>query len=467
LVLAVKTHNDIDVDRLIKVFSEESSRLGVDYADLRIERVRFNRIELREGVLTTVSGMDYGLAVRVYHNGAFGFAFSSVLNVESIRRALANAYSMAKSARSKLPKPFLFESAESYYEHPVHESIENVPIDTKARDLLELDKLLSEKPFVRSRTVYYYEAVEERYYASTEDRRLGERRELVYIAASVFGQQEGVRGSSIVTNGTIKGYYLWRKMSIEEFAEKALQRLESQLKAKPPKSGNFPVVLAPETVGVFVHEAFGHLAEADLVAAGSALQGKKGQEVAAPIVTIVDDPSIDDGFGTLRYDDEGVKTAKAVIVENGVHKQVMTDRVHATLLDEEPTGNARAESFRYPPIVRMRNTIMLPGDATFEEMLEDIEFGYYIVSTAGGQTNLDGSFQVGVREAYEIVNGELGAPVRNLSITGNTLETLRNIDMVGKDFRLFYGRCGKGQVVFVSDGGPHVRVKKMTVGGRA
>ncbi len=465
--MAAKNHDNIDVDRLISVFSKEATRLKITYADLRIERVKFNRLELREGVLTTLSGMDYGLAVRIYHNGAFGFAFSSILNVESIKRALVYAYSMARSARSKLPRPALFEPAESYYEHPVYEGIEDVSIDIKARDLLELDKLLAEKPFVKSRTVYYYEAVEEKYYASTEDRHLGERRELAYIAASVFGQQEGVRGSSIVTNGTIKGYYLWKKMSIEEFAEKALQRLESQLRAKPPKSGNFPVVLAPETVGVFVHEAFGHLAEADLVAAGSALQGRKEQEVAAPIVTIVDDPSIDDGFGTLRYDDEGVKTARAVIVENGVHKQVMTDRVHATLLDEEPTGNARAESFRYPPIVRMRNTIMLPGDATFEEMLEDIEFGYYIVSTAGGQTNLDGSFQVGVREAYEIVNGELGAPVRNLSITGNTLETLRNIDMVGKDFQLFYGRCGKGQVVFVSDGGPHVRVKRMTVGGRA
>ncbi len=465
--MAAKNHDNIDVDRLISVFSKEATRLKITYADLRIERVKFNRLELREGVLTTLSGMDYGLAVRIYHNGAFGFAFSSILNVESIKRALVYAYSMARSARSKLPRPALFEPAESYYEHPVYEGIEDVSIDIKARDLLELDKLLAEKPFVKSRTVYYYEAVEEKYYASTEDRHLGERRELAYIAASVFGQQEGVRGSSIVTNGTIKGYYLWKKMSIEEFAEKALQRLESQLRAKPPKSGNLPVVLAPETVGVFVHEAFGHLAEADLVAAGSALQGRKEQEVAAPIVTIVDDPSIDDGFGTLRYDDEGVKTARAVIVENGVHKQVMTDRVHATLLDEEPTGNARAESFRYPPIVRMRNTIMLPGDATFEEMLEDIEFGYYIVSTAGGQTNLDGSFQVGVREAYEIVNGELGAPVRNLSITGNTLETLRNIDMVGKDFQLFYGRCGKGQVVFVSDGGPHVRVKRMTVGGRA
>lgn len=464
---AGKLYSEVDVESMASTFSREASRLGVEYADLRVELVRFNRLELREGILTNISGIDYGLSVRVYYNGALGFAFSTTPTADSVRSALEKAYAMARTSRSSIPKPFILESRESYYVHPVVESVEDVSIDVKVKDLIELDKLLLEKPFIKSRSVYYYETVEEKYFVSTENRFLGEKRELAYIALSLFGQQEGVRGSSILTGGTIKGYNLWRKMGLVEFAENGIKRLESQLKAKQPRSGSFPVVLAPEAVGVFVHEAFGHLAEADLVVSGSVLQGRQREEVAAPIVTIVDDPSIDDGFGTFRYDDEGVEASRVTIVENGVHKQVMTDRIHATLLGEKPTGNARAESFRHPPLVRMRNTVMLPGDASFEEMIEDIEFGYYIVSTAGGQTNLDGSFQVGVREAYEIVKGEVRAPVRNLSITGNTLETLKNIDMVGKDFHVFYGRCGKGQVVFVSDGGPHVRVKTMTVGGRA
>ncbi|ALL00199.1 Zn-dependent protease TldD [Pyrodictium delaneyi] len=443
-----------------------ASRMGVEFAEIRIERTRFTRIELRDGVINVSSGIDYGAAVRVYANGSIGFAFTTRVSLDSLRRALEQAHALARAAPGKQTKPMLFDPAEDFYEHPVKRSIEDVPIDVKLKDVMELDKLVAEKDFVKSRFIVYNERSEERYYASTEERYLGEKRELVYLYASLFGAEAGVRGSAHITQGTIKGYTLWEKMSQEKAAGELLGRLQRQLRAKTPRAGNFPVVIAPEALGVFVHEAFGHLAEADLVEAGSALQGKKGQQVASSLVTIVDDPAVDDGFGTLRYDDEGVKTAKAVIVEKGIHRQIMTDRIHAALLDAKPTGNARAESFRYPPLVRMRNTLMLPGDHSVEELFEGIEFGYYIVSTAGGQTNIDGSFQVGVEEAYEIVNGEVGEPVRNLSIVGNTLETLLNIDAVAKDFGLFYGRCGKGQLVYVSDGGPHVRVRKMTVGGR-
>ncbi|ABM80276.1 putative Zn-dependent protease, TldD [Hyperthermus butylicus DSM 5456] len=438
----------------------------IDLADIRVERIQFTRIDVENGTVKISSGIDYGAAVRVFVNGVMGFAFTTRVTVDSLRRALEQAYSMASAHREKLSKPLTFEAVEDYYEAPVKRSIVDVPIDAKLSDVLELDKAIASAPQVKSRRVVYVERVEERYYASTEDRVLGEKRELVYVYASAFGVEAGVRAAAHVTQGTIKGYYVWEKTSQEQLAQQLLKRLTNQFKAKTPKAGNFPVVLAPEALGVFVHEAFGHLAEADLVVAGSALQGKKGEKVASELVTIVDDPTIEDGFGTIKYDDEGVRTARAVIVERGIHKQVMTDRVHAAMLNENPTGNARAESFRHAPLVRMRNTVLLPGDHSVEEVFEGIRFGYYVVATSGGQTNMDGSFQVGIEEAYEIVNGEVGEPVRNLSIAGNTLETLMNIDAVAKDFKVFYGRCGKGQLVYVSDGGPHARVKKMTVGGR-
>ncbi len=456
-----------EIDVLLERFVAEAARLGVEFADIRVELKPFTRIELRDGSPTVIRGVDAGAAIRVFHGGSFGFSYASRLTVDDVLSGLRAAYSMARVSPGGFPKPLTLDPARAYYSHPVKRSIEDVDLESKLQDLLMFDGIISGEPRVKSRSVFYVEMIEERHYASTEERYLGERRELVYVAASAFGSESGVRGSSVVTNGTIKGYYVWDKVDQESLARNLLERLDAQLRAKAPRAGVFPVVLAPEAVGVFVHEAFGHLAEADLVAAGSALRGRKGDRVAAERVNIVDDPFIDDGFGTYRYDDEGVSVARAVIVEEGVHRQVMTDRIHSVLLGEKPTGNARAQSFRYPPLVRMRNTVMLPGDSSLDEMLEDIEFGYYIVSTSGGQTNLDGGFQVGVREAYEIVRGEIGEPVRNLSISGNTLETLLNVDMVGRDFKLFYGRCGKGQVVFVSDGGPHVRVKKMTVGGRA
>ncbi len=454
-----------EMRNLLEKLVARASRLIGGFVEVRIEERRTTTIEMRDGVVTTSYGIDRGAAVRVYIDGSIGFAYTTRLSFDALDSALRRALSMARAVHGKLPKPLEMGSMDAYHVTPVKRSIEDVSIDAKIGDVVELDKLLAKG--AKSRTIVYREAVEEKLYASTEDRYLGERRELAYLYVSVYAEEAGVRASAHINNGTISGYMLWKKMSQQEVADKLLSRLRAQLHAKAPKAGNFPVVLAPEALGVFVHEAFGHLAEADLVVAGSVLRGKKGQQVASPLVTIVDDPGIEDGFGTIRFDDEGVKTARAVIVEKGIHKQVMTDRLHATMLGEPPTGNARAESYRYQPLVRMRNTVMLPGEHSVDEVFEGIKFGYYVVSTGGGQTNLDGSFQVGIEEAYEIVNGEIGSPVRGLSIAGNTLDTLRKIDRVAKDFKLFYGHCGKGQVVPVSDGGPHVRVSSMTVGGSA
>jgi len=459
---------EADVYRVLERFIDEASRLSGVFAELRVERVRFSRISIREGVAEVSSGIDQGIAVRVFYRGAAGFASVSRVSVDDALYALRTAYSMARAMnRGEQPRPVEVGGLRKHYRHPVKRSIDDVSVDEKVRDLERLDSIVSRPRFVKSRSIWYYDAVEQRYYASTEGRLVSEEREVSYLASSIFGLENGVRGSSIMVEGSIEGYTIWDKTGgPEKFGETLVSRLRSQLEAKTPRAGRFPVVLAPEAVGVFVHEAFGHLAEADLVASGSVLQGMKGRRVASPLVTIVDDPTVKDGFGTFMFDDEGVEASRVVIVERGVHREIMTDRLHAAMLGERPTGNARAESYRHPPLVRMRNTFMLPGDARLEEMLEDIDYGYYIVSTSGGETSPNGSFQVGVREAFEIVKGEIGEPVRNLSISGNTLETLLNIDMVGRDFKLFYGRCGKGQVVFVSDGGPHVRVKSMAVGGR-
>ena len=145
----------------------------------------------------------------------------------------------------------------------------------------------------------------------------------------------------------------------------------------------------------------------------------------------------------------------------------MHNRETAEKFNAEPTGNARAEDFRVEPIIRMRCTYMAPRDQTFEEFIEDVKSGYYFKSFRGGQANLDGTFQVGIQEGYEIDKGEIGAPVRNASISGNTLETLHKVDAVGKDFVLDPGRCGKGQTAFICDGGPHIRVREVVVGGSA
>jgi TldD protein len=267
--------------------------------------------------------------------------------------------------------------------------------------------------------------------------------------------------------GSTAGYEVFDVETPEKIGETIAKRAVEQLKAKSPKGGTFPAVLGPNVVGVFVHEAFGHLAEADLTLSGSILLDKLGKKVASDIVNVYDDGTIEGAFGSFKYDDEGIPAQKTLLIKNGIVTGLMHNRETAHKLNAKPTGNARAEDFRVEPIIRMRNTIIQPKDHSFEELVEGIKNGYYFKSFRGGQANLDGTFQVGVQEAYEIVKGELGKPVRNASISGNTLETLFQIDAVGKDFELSPGRCGKGQTAFVCDGGPHIRAKEMLVGGSA
>ncbi len=443
--------------------------LGADFADARYEKVEKTLISIQDGVLKELkSGIEEGVAIRVLYRGAWGFASSSDIALESLKKALDNAYSAAKTLAYHVKKPVRIVELPAKTD-TVKASLKidprDVPVDVKIKDYLEYEKILRSKDFVKSTTVYYADIVGLTFYASTEDRYIEQEKVITWMYTWLTGRINDIVASVRDERGAVDGYTIWNKWDKNEVASYVVNKLEKQLRAKTPRGGVYPAVLAPEIVGVFVHEAFGHLAEADLTMSGSAISDKLGKEIASPLVTIVDDPTIPGGFGTFKYDDEGVETRKAVLIEKGVVKELMVDRQYSAMLGIKPTGNARAESFKVPPLIRMRNTVLLPGDHEKEELFEDIKYGYYLVSFRGGQANLDGTFQVGVQEAYEIVNGEIGEPVRNMSISGNTLDTLKEVDAVAKDFELELGRCGKGQLAYVSDGGPHIRVRKIVIGG--
>ncbi len=443
--------------------------LEVDFADARMERVEKTLISIQDGVLKELkAGIEEGVAIRVLYRGAWGFASSSEISFESLKKALDTAYAAARTLSYHVKKPARIvelPSKTDIVRAVLKRDPRDVPVDVKIKDYLEYEKMLRGKEYVKSTTVYYADIVGTTFYASTEDRYIEQEKIITWMYTWLTGRINDIIASVRDERGAVDGYTIWDKWDKNEIARKVIDRLEKQLKAKTPKGGVYPAVLAPEIVGVFVHEAFGHLAEADLTTSGSAISDKLGKEIASPLVNIVDDPTLPGGFGTFKYDDEGVETRKAVLIEKGIVKELMVDRQYSVLLGIKPTGNARAESFKVPPLIRMRNTVMLPGDYSKEELFEDIDYGYYLVSFRGGQANLDGTFQVGVQEAYEIVNGEIGEPVRNMSISGNTLDTLKEVDAVAKDFELELGRCGKGQLAYVSDGGPHIRVRKIVIGG--
>ena len=219
-----------------------------------------------------------------------------------------------------------------------------------------------------------------------------------------------------------------------------------------------------------VHEACGHVFEGDFIEKGlSVYAGKLGQKVASDLVTVYDDGTIPQKRGTASVDDEGTPTSRVVLIENGILRGYLLDRKSARALGMEPTGNGRRESYRHLPIPRMRNTCIAPGTTPPGEILKSVKEGIFVADIGGGEVDIvAGNFVFHCTEAYFIANGEIGAPIRDATLTGNGPEVLRSIDAVGTDLGFQIGTCGKdGQMVPVSDAQPTIRIPAIVVGGTA
>lgn len=457
---------------LSKINEVATQKFGAEYAEARAQKLNKTMLTLKEErVEAAKQGIETGVALRVLFNGAWGFASVGSLDTEELINAISDACKIAKTASSRLKNRIKLAKTKTVEDHIQAKPKKNpaeVQMEEKIKTALSVNKaILSFDNRIKSCTVDYLDLTGTSYFVNSEGTRI--RQDELYIWARITATATLNGGFTFSREeiGSTAGYEIFDAKAPETLGEKVAKRAIEQLAAKPPKGGKFPVVLGPNVVGVFVHEAFGHLAEADLALSGSVLADNLGKKIGSDYVTFYDDGTINGAFGSYKYDDEGVPAQKTLLIKDGVVTGLMHNRETAQKFNAEPTGNARAEDFRVEPIIRMRNTYMAPRDHSFEELLEGIGFGYYLKSFRGGQANLDGTFQVGIQEAYEIINGEVSAPVRNASISGNTLETLFKIDAVGKDFELWPGRCGKGQTAFVCDGGPHIRVKEVIVGGNA
>jgi len=459
-------------DILIKVVDGASQKFGAEYVEARAQKLSKTMLTLKEGrVEAATQGIENGAALRVLVNGAWGFASVGALNFETLNEAVSDACRMAKAAGSRLKTPIKLIETKAIEDKVVakpRKEPAKIPIEDKINTTMAMNnKILGYDSHVKSCTIDYLDLTGTSYFTNNEGAYIEQDKLYVWSRIIATATEANVFTFSREEIGSTSGYEIFDVETPEIVGERVARRAVEQLKAKPPRGGKFPVVLGPNVVGVFVHEAFGHLAEADLTLSGSVLLDKLGKKIASDIVTFYDDGTIDGAFGSFKYDDEGVPAQKTPLVKDGAVVGLMHNRETAQKLNAKLTGNARAEDFRVEPIIRMRNTFMEPKDYLFEELVEDIKAGYYFKSFRGGQANLDGTFQVGIQEGYEIVNGELGEPVCNASISGNTLETLLKVNAVGKDFELSPGRCGKGQTAFVCDGGPHIRVKEVLVGGSA
>jgi len=451
-------------------------KIGATYVELRLESLNRSNTQYEDGRVRSISQrLEEGVAIRVLADGAWGFVSSNALTQAGLKASVKDAYSLASSAGKARQEPI--ELAEI---KPVTKTIpfkvgrNPVEVDPKEK-IAYAAKLWEETQRLDSRikaiTVRQRDGIGTKYLVTNEGMQLEMGFGHVHLWVWLTGKEDGkITGARDETGTTSYGWEFYdTNQTPDVVAERIVERVQKQLKGSTPKPGSFPCVLGPKVVGTLAHEALGHLAEADLTLQ-SAFAGKMNQDVAPKGVTMVDDGTLKDGLGTAKYDDEGVPTSRVELIKNGVLTALMTDREYAQKTGLPLSGNSRAEDYRFVPIIRMRNTFFERGDLQDDELFEGIDFGYYCLSVAGGQAQMNASFQVGIQEAFEIINGELGNSVTNMSISGIATEALLKIEGVGKEtFGYGAGRCGKGQEALISDGGPLIRFGSgpITFGGKA
>ncbi|MHC1579769.1 MAG: TldD/PmbA family protein [Candidatus Alkanophagales archaeon] len=466
--------------------------VGVRYADVRVERTYGTIIELDEERVRELSfGVDGGVGVRVLYENAWGFASTTGLSATAVERAFGEALGVARALPGADGTVELAEVAVVEDEFSLEPKLS--PEDVGVEDKLKLvrdafDAAKAHSPHVKSVTVVYVDGFEERLFMSSEGAFIVTRMPAVMLRVRVVARRGGVLQEATESVGAVAGLEFLEAADVEKVALRAADRAVRLLDARLPPAGRFPVIMDNKLAGVFMHEALGHAAEADHVLAGeSILAGKLGTQVASPLLSVFDDPTIEHSHGFYKYDDEGVPARRTTLIRDGVlvsylHSRETAGELRRRLLDGrggsegggiddvriEPTGNARAAGYSEVPLVRMSNTVIAGGDWSFEEMLEDVKFGIYARGMRGGQVDTTrGEFQFSAEEAFLVERGELKQRLKNVSLSGLTLDALRSVDAVGKDLRHgSIGFCGKdGQEVPVAEYAPHVRIKEILVGG--
>ncbi len=444
----------MDFEKAASLINRPAS--GVQYADVRASDFSACGIRARDGEVdaTEFSGTSFG--VRALASGSWGFASSTrEADLEKVfRRAVSLALASKGKDRLSKEKPAISGRSQGKQAKP------------KVFDAARLSRqcIAAGKEALVAGSHKYSSFLSitdsERLFASSEGAFILTRQAHSYVSVTGFAR-EGSR----LEHGKESRARLSSRADFSGLGEKAGEKAARMLRAKPCPKGRSIAVLDGELAGVLCHEAMGHACEADAVLAGnSILSGKTGRKVASDQITIIDDATCDD-FGSFKFDDEGIRAQKKILVENGILRSFLHSRETAAEFKLSSTGNARAGSSLEFPVVRMSNTYFGKGKFPHSDIF-DVRSGVYLKGMKGGSVDpLTGNFLFAAEEGFEIRNGELGAPLRDCSISGDILKTLLDVEAVGKDFMRSPGFCGKaGQSVPVSDGGPHMRIRNLLLG---
>ncbi len=454
----------IDVHAVLR----RAVRNGAEYADLFIEDSSPLTIVCEDNRLEKVlSGREYGAGLRILSGGRTAYAYTNELTTASLLE-LADAVGAA-AARQGAPAVIGPFAVRRGGEGLVRRPPELTAVDAKAQLVLRANRIArSFDPRIRQALVTYREQRQQVVIVNSDGCWCEDDRRYLTALVHVVAEQGGVVQTGYQSVGGLTGLELFESEPLEAAAAEAAQRAVMMLGARKAPAGRMPVVLSSEAGGTMIHEAVGHGLEADLAQSGlSVYSGKLGLQIASPLVTVLDDSTLARRRGSFRFDDEGTDAQKTVLVDRGVLKTYLYDRLTARKDGVRSTGNGRRESYRHRPIPRMTNTMIAPGGAKPADILKETPKGLFVRKMGGGQVNtVNGEFVFEVSEGYLIENGALGEPVRGATLIGNGPSVLMSIDRVGSDLGFSIGTCGKdGQGAPVADAQPTLRIPEITVGG--
>jgi len=479
LLLSVSEHllipGGLGIESLPAVLGELAGP-GIDAADLYFQGQISETWVLEDGIVKEGSfNLDQGVGVRAQSGEKTGFAYSNAITAEALSQAARAARSIARAGQRGRVQAFASPAVPRLYD--LDNPLEVISRAEKVELLKRVDaatRALDSR--IKQVTVSLAGVWERILVAATDGSLVADVRPLVRFNVSVIVEQNGRRERGSHGGGGRTDYrFFLEKGSLGEdramgYAREALRQALVNLEAIPAPAGTLPVVLGSGWSGVLLHEAVGHGLEGDFNRKGSsAYSGRMGEQVASRLCTIVDDGTLAGRRGSLSLDDEGTPTQCTTLIENGVLKGYMQDKLNARLMGMAPTGNGRRESYAHLPMPRMTNTYMLAGQSDPQDIIASVERGIYCASLGGGQVDItSGKFVFSTSEAYLIENGKLGAPVKGATLIGNGPEVMTRVSMVGNDLALDsgVGTCGKdGQSVPVGVGQPTLKIDAITVGG--
>lgn len=464
---------DTTIDELQKAI-ELALNLGAEFADARLEKSKQKQIGMVNGSIRTFSSSSRnGVAIRVKSKGAWGLASTTKLDSNSVMKTTRKAAKLAQKSAAysdrtiSLPEMTARQKA---LKSKVKIRHEDVDAEEKIEFVRALDSAQAEvDKRIVSRSSNYVEGVRIYELANSFGCRLSWDEVRTAIIASSVAFEAGKQEFNFNRKYGTVGFELVREIDPNDFGRTVAKDAVALLSATKPPSGLMPVVVDSEIAGLLAHEVMGHASEADEVLRERSFLSKAvGKKVGSELVTMVDDGTIDQAFGSIPFDSEGTPSSRTVIIEDGVYRGFMHSLETSGEFHTKPTGNARAQDYNRRVFVRMTNTFFEPHDCTLEEIIADTREGVLSVQTVSGMEDpVGGGFQARALKGYLIKNGKKADLVRGFTLTGKALDILKTVDMVGKDFSLDGGFCGKGEEDYlpVTSGGPHMRAKIIVGGG--